>query len=401
MSAPGSTPTIDGQVPAIVDVICFSTADWDAPVWTNKQQLMSRLAERGIRIVYVDSPGHRTPLPSKQDAARVAQRLRAWRPLARPIGTNLWRDSPLLIPGMGGAMQLNRTLLQARARRNALLLGMRRPVIWTYSPIAARVYDSRRHSALVYHCVDDLAAFPGVNGPRFRAEEQLLVQSASICIGSSRHLVEHLHRLGAVEVVYWPNAADSEGFSAAANAAAQTRTQGSRARIGFLGAVQEDKIDLELLQYCANALPDCDFVLAGPIGLGLGHSSLRSEVFPPNVTFPGLVERSAAPAMVATFDVGIIPYRLTPYTRGVFPMKVFEYLAAGVPVVSTALPSLVDGVSEVNIGRTPQEFVLEIRNALETAYDTDRRHARMNYAALHSWVHRTDEAEALLRSLVP
>ena len=378
-------------------VICYATADWDAELWTNKQHMMNRLSARGIPVLYVDSPGHRSPTAGTTDARRMAHRLALWRPTARSAQPGLWRDSPLLVPNYNypSVVRLNEHLLRRRLRRNELSLRLIDPILWTYTPVGATVYDRGRHAGLIYHCVDDVAAFPGVNAKYYRRAEEALARQADVCIGSSKHLVRHLQDLGATEVRYWPNPADTSAFNAARTQPKANSRQG-RPLIGFLGAVQEHKVDTDLIKYCATMLPEADFIVAGPHGLGLGHSAINPSSFPKNVSFPGKIELDDAPALVATFDVAIIPYRVNGYTAGVFPMKVFEYLAAGLPVISTQLPSLVGEVEYVSIASDHSHFLSEVRRCINEPFSSAAAAARAQYASGFSWQRRVDEAVALI-----
>jgi glycosyltransferase involved in cell wall biosynthesis len=377
-------------------VICFSTADWNAPLWTNKQHLMSRLAANGVPVLYLDSLGLRAPGLGRADLSRMAGRLSAWRPYATPAAEHLHRDSPLVIPlhRFAPVRAVNRRLLAARLARNERRLGFRTATVWAYAPPAVDAFRPGRHRGLVYHCVDDVAAFPGIDEASFRAGERRLARAADVCLASSRPLVRHLEELGARQVRYWPNPADTAAYRLAAETPVERRD--ARPVIGFVGAVQEHKVDVELVVAVARARPGWRVVLAGPVGLGLRDSTLDAAAMPPNVELPGLVTRDRLPAFVAGLDVGIIPYRQNRYTRGVFPMKVFEYLGAGLPVVSTSLPSLVGEVEHVAFADDAEGFVAAIEAALaDPAGAADRR----DYAAGFSWERRTEEALELLAEL--
>jgi glycosyltransferase involved in cell wall biosynthesis len=379
-------------------IICLSTADWDAPLWTNKQHLMQRLGAAGVPVLYVDSLGLRAPSASGQDARRIARRLGAWRPFARPVAPGVMRDSPLVLPfhGNRAAARLNASLLRARVRRNEVRHGLHHPVLWTYTPSAVDVHSPRRHGALVYHCVDDLAAYPGVDRSAFEANERRLLERADVCVASSRPLAAALRERGADRVLYWPNPADTRAYTAARRPPAGEERD--RPVIGFIGAVQEHKVDLDLVRACAELRPEWEWRLVGPVGLGIGSSAVDPASFPANVAFPGGRHRDDLPAAVAGFDAAIVPYRLNDYTTHVFPMKVFEYLAAGLPVVSTPLPSLVGEVEHVRFAASPDEFVAALD--AELAGDSAAlRDDRSDYAAGHSWERRTDEALELLGQL--
>jgi glycosyltransferase involved in cell wall biosynthesis len=367
------------------DLVCLSSADWNAPLWTNKQHLMLRLARSGVRVLYIDSLGLRRPALTTTDSLRIARRLAAWRPLAVEVEPNLLRDSPLVLPLHGNrhANAVNAALLQARVQRNLRVRRLHRPVLWTYVPQALDIFDRRRFAGLVYHCVDYVGAYPGVDAEAFERAERKLVHAADVTIASSKPLVEHLERLGARDVLYWPNPADSERF-----AAARVPAVANDPRVaGFAGALDPHKLDVELLAGVAERLPDWHFELVGPGGL--------DGSFPANVRFRGYVERERLPDVVAGFTAGIIPYRLTPYTEGVFPMKVFEYLASGLPVVSTPLRSLVGEVEHVAFAGDPEAFARSLEEQA-TAPVRSQASERVAYASLHSWKARTDECLHLL-----
>ncbi len=379
-------------------VVCCSTADWDAPLWTNKQHLMSRLGRRGVPVLYVDSPGLRTPSLSGQDARRIVGRLKAWRPTARECAMNVMRDSPILIPlyQRADVRSWNTHLMRWRLGRNRRHLGIGYAVLWTYTPTAVHLFDPTWHAGLVYHCVDDLAAYPGIDAAAIGADETELIRRADVCLASSRPLYKRLTSMGARRVEYWPNPADTGAYAAARRVAPYA---GGKV-VGFIGAVQEHKIDIELLVGIADVLSDCQFEIVGPVGLGMRDSTINPRDFPSNVHFRGVRRKEELPAIVAGFDVAIIPYRLNGYTANVFPMKVFEYLAAGVPVVSTPLPSLVGEVEHVCFASSVEPFADAVRAALMAHDDNgEAAHQRVTYASGFSWESRADAAVSLLHGL--
>lgn len=379
-----------------LEVICFSTADWDAELWTNKQHLMSRLSRKGVKVVYVDSLGLRAPSTSARDLRRIAKRLVSWRLLAKGVQPGLLRDAPLVLP-WPWARWINRQLLIRRMRRNVRHYHLDKPVLWTYTPAAVDVYDPERFSGLVYHCVDDLAAYPGVDAASFRAREAELVARADVSIASSRPLADHLSQLGARKVIYWPNPADVDQFLPLSTRSMPHR---DRPQIGFIGAIQEHKVDIQLVIDMAHLRPGWDFVLVGPVGLGLQQSGMQDMRWPVNVRFPGPIAHDQLPLVLAGFDVGLIPYCINDYTRSVFPMKVFEYLAAGLGVVSTPLPSIVGEVEHIEFADSATAMITSLEKLLNADLNTaEARSQRAEYASAHSWGARCTQAIAVLEEL--
>jgi glycosyltransferase involved in cell wall biosynthesis len=268
-----------------------------------------------------------------------------------------------------------------------------RPILWTYTPFTVDVFDRKRFAALVYHCVDDLAAYPGIDERAFRDAETALLRHADVAIAASRPLERHLRRAGARDVRYWPNPADTEELMGCA----LNGIRRDRPVAGFVGALAEHKVDAKLIREVAEKLPQWRFELVGPTGLGLAGSTFSRERFPQNVTIMPPVKAQDLSQTLARFTVGIIPYARNSYTASVFPLKVFEYLAAGLPVVSTPLPSLVGEVQHVAFADGSTDFA----NALSQASRSTPRERQLavDYARTFSWNRRTDEALGLLRHL--
>lgn len=153
-----------GQPGAGGTVVMFSTADWAAPCWTNKQHIARRLAERGYTVLYIETVGLRRPSINSLDLTRIIRRLRSGLKPPRRVGERLWVLSPLTLPlgqRHGFVRHFNAWIL-----RTAIRLWLRRhgdgtpPLVWTYHPYMLEAISGLKRSALVYHCVDNIAAVP-------------------------------------------------------------------------------------------------------------------------------------------------------------------------------------------------------------------------------------------------
>lgn len=379
----------------MVSVVCFATADWDAPLWTNKQHLMSRLAGSGVPVLYIDSLGLRAPGLGKRDVSRMVTRALGWRPYAAPLGDDLFHDRPLVVPfhGIPFVQQVNAQLMSSRFRRNRRRLRAEGAAVWTFNPGVAPFLDGHE-GPLVYHCVDRLAAYPGIDREFIEAGERVMVRTADAVIASSKPLVRHLKAMGATDVLYWPNPADVALFRAVPESAPFR----GRPKVGFVGSIQPHAVDLDLVRSMAGTRPDWDFELVGPVGMGHARARIDLDSFPRNVRFTGAVPRQQLPQIMASWAAAIIPYTLNEYMEGVFPMKVYEYLGAGLPVVSTPLPALVGEVDHVRFATEPGDFVSELESVMLT--DTPAARAtRKAYASSFSWEARLKQAHELLASL--
>jgi glycosyltransferase involved in cell wall biosynthesis len=381
------------------DVVCLGTADWATELPINQHQLMRRLAARN-QVLFVESLGLRRPQLAGRDLGRLWRRLRrGLRALIRgaePVD-GLHVLAPLVVPLHGNplARRLNRALLRFQVARAARLLGMSRPLLWGYAPQAGELIEALEPARVVYHCVDDVAAQKGVDAQSFRAAERAYAERADLVLASAPALAERMRELSS-HVLYAPNVADTGLFATALEPGPVDPAVEAlpRPRLVFQGAVVATKLDTGLLAELARLRPQWSIVLVGPAGAGDPGSDLSALEAAPNVHLLGPRPERQLPAVLRGADVALIPYAINELTRSVFPMKVYEYLAAGLSVLSTPLPAL-DGVEGVAVLAEAAEFVAAAER--ELAHDSpERRATRSRSAAAHSWEARIAEIEAAL-----
>jgi glycosyltransferase involved in cell wall biosynthesis len=392
-SSPADVALADGAAQQTLhgeDIVCVGFADWESQLWTNQHHLMSRLA-RHNRVLFIESLGLRRPQLVRTDLERIATRLHGMRAGVRAID-DLHVLSPPVVPLHGSAAirSINRRLLPWAVGRAMGRLGMREPILWSYAPQAEVLLEPVQPSLVVYHCVDDVAAHKGVDSRGFRAAEDRFARRADLVLASARPLADRLRTMRD-DVLTAPNVADVDLFGTALDPGRIDPALAAlpEPRIVFVGAVVATKLDLDLLTRLARARRDWSFVLVGPVGTGdpsTDASALDSE---PNVYMLGFRPYAELPAVLRGADVGLIPYALNDLTASVFPMKVYEYLAAGLPIVATRLPSL-EGQPGVAFGDGPDAMVEEIDRALR-GRGGRAREERARLAVGHSWDARLAE----------
>jgi len=165
-------------------------------------------------------------------------------------------------------------------------------------------------------------------------------------------------------------------------------------RIVFTGAIVAAKLDLPMLAELARLRPSWSFALVGPIGPGEPRADVSQLEAEPNIHLLGPRRYGELPDVLRAADAGLIPYARNTLTESIFPMKVYEYLAAGLPVVATPLPSL-SGVSDIATARDAAGIAELLGEAL-AADNPERRAERSRAAASHSWERRLDEIAAAM-----
>jgi glycosyltransferase involved in cell wall biosynthesis len=382
--------------------ICFSTAHWDAELWTNRQRIMNILSD-DYKVLFVD-PGLHSKKYTRKILTEKPGRVSPLRWL-RKEKEKLWVYSPQLLPlyrlsPFVQKMAWRVVIMQLRlfCRR----FGFNKPVLWLYSPEATAVLGHLDESLVVYDCVDNYVATPyyarsAGRAQRFMVLETNLLKRADVVATTSKTLWEEKRRYNP-NTYLTPNVGDVVHFRKATlpeTVIADDILHIPHPVIGFVGAVNQHKVDFELVKYIAQTQPDWSIVLIGPVGGWGDQTDTTSLMSFPNIYLLGSKPYVVLPSYIKAFDVCIIPYGLNEYTKDVFPLKFFEFLASEKPVVTTALPALLEYNSIVGVAHTYQEFVQHVKAAL---LDPDENLAeRRKVASEHTWEHRASQLLAAVQ----
>lgn len=385
-----------------MDIVCFASADYEEPNWVNAQHLMTRLASRH-RVLYVNSLGLRAPRATGRDLRKIARRLRPGG-LRRPDPSReLFVLSPLALPPVRGAWaeRLSAALLSARLSGSLARLGFSRPVAWAFLPTAAPVVERLALGPVIYHCVDAYEANPGADRAIVRALEDRLLARSRVVIASSAPLAVRFAGRHP-RVLTLPNVADLDAYPRPGSALPEPRELAilPRPRIVYLGNLAAFKVDLALLAQAVRRRPGFAWVFIGDIGLGEAATPVAELRGLPNVYLLGPQPRARLAEFLHHCDVALIPFIENETTRHSFPMKFFEYLACGLPVVSASLPSLREHLVEpfALAYEGLSAFLQAIDRAL-AAGSPAAAARRRELAEAHSWNRRMIEMEELLAKL--
>jgi uncharacterized SAM-binding protein YcdF (DUF218 family)/glycosyltransferase involved in cell wall biosynthesis len=320
-------------------LVCLSSIDWDF-IWQQNQEIMLRFARAGTPVLFIENTGVRAP--GFRDIPRIWARLGNWWRSAegfREQAPNLIVLSPLLLPFpySGVARRINAWLIGRSIERWMRATRRNSPILWTFlpTPLVHDIISDLAPALVVYYYTADFAASSA--GARSVAEsEDRLLGRADVVFVTSRALQVRALRFRA-EAHYIRMGVDFESFEDVRRLAPKAPEDLAvipHPRFVYVGGLHQ-WVDFEMLRAVATGHPDWHIVLIGP-----KQTDLQAVEVLPNVHIFGPRPFGDLPRYLVASDVGLIPYRLAKYTESVYPTKLNEYLAAGLPVVSTPLPEV-------------------------------------------------------------
>lgn len=367
------------------DIICIGPVDWE-PIWNRSQQLMSRLP-RSNRILYVEPPA--TLLSALKDRS-LWFKWRQWLKGARPKTENIYLYTPPVILPFGNMYpwvnRINQRRLLFFVGGAARGLGFKKPLVWTYLPNSLAVCKGLNPEAVIYDCVDEHSEFPGlIDKDAVLGMERELLAGSDLVFATAAGLYE-AKKPYCRKIYLLPNAADVEHFAGAERQETVVPPEINRLPrplLGFVGVIH-DWIDLDLIEYIARSRPDWTVAMIGPVGAGISVNSLKEL---PNVYFAGRKDKEELPGCLKAFDVCLNPFKKNELTDRVSPLKLYEYLASGRPVVSVEMPGVEEFRDYIEIASDYGGFLEAVERALKSGSEDGKRR-RMEIAAVNTWENR-------------
>lgn len=375
------------------NIVCFAK-DWSEDP-TSNNHVMRLLAEKN-EVLWLNSIAMRTPsLRSGSDLKKIGTKLKRFAKGAETVTERMRVFTPIVLPlpHSPWAAQINQHILKASI---TLLRHQRRMTpfqLWTFLPPSVKYVGKLGEELVVYYCTDEWSHFSYLDGKKMEAMERELCEKADVVFVTANTLLErkrpynpetHLIRHG-VDHAHFASALDDATPLAPELAALPA----GQPVIGFIGLIQE-WVDLETIAFVAASRPSWQFVLVGRAAVDVSAVAKY-----PNVHLLGRRPYADLPRYCKGFSVGTIPFAVNELTVNVNPIKLREYLSAGLPVVSSKIPEVASYANDRDcfVPRTKEEFLQALEKAMAVDSPAARR-KRSDAMRAESWQHKVDEIGA-------
>ncbi|HEY0462291.1 MAG TPA: glycosyltransferase [Pyrinomonadaceae bacterium] len=373
------------------DILCFSH-DWTGDP-LSKTHLMRVLA-RDNRILWINAIANRMPTASSKDLSRIYKKLKSFTEPMREVEKNIFVMNPFAIPAYGSRLMvaLNQKFLIRQVKSAMRKLGMKDALNMVFNPAAGMIAGRLGESGLVYYCVDEYTAFTGVSSGLKEIEEDLF-RRADLVVVSAEPLLESKKKFNPKTFLI-RHGVDFNHFRKALDEATEIPGEIKdlpKPIIGFHGLLA-DWVDFELIKKIAEHFKNGSVVLIGKITFD-AEKKVKILDNVPNIHFLGRKPYEELPSYCKGFDAALNPFVMNELTRNVNPLKVREYLAAGLQVVSTDIPE-VRVLEDCATAANHADFIAKIEEILQnpkprTAVSDAIRH--------ESWDAKVEELRAVMR----
>ena len=370
--------------------MCFSH-DWTGDP-LSKTHLM-RVLSKENRILWINAIANRMPTASSKDISRIFKKLRAFTEPIREVEPNIHVLNPLAIPTYGNeaVRKFNEKFLISQVRKAMRKLNFENPVNMVFNPAAGLLAGKLGESELVYYCVDEYTAFTGAS-KGLREIEESLFKKSDLVIVSAEKLLEDKKQFNENTFII-RHGVDFAHFRKALDAETKIPDEIKnlpKPIIGFHGLLA-DWVDFELIKKTAEHFAEGSVVLIGKIAVDAEQKiKVLNDVA--NIHFLGRKPYAELPAYCKGFDVALNPFAISELTLAANPLKVREYLAAGLTVVSTDIPE-VRILEHCLIGEDHDDFIRQIGSALKNPIERET----ISYSVKsESWESKINELRAIM-----
>ncbi len=371
------------------DILCFSH-DWTGDP-LSKTHLM-RVLSKENRILWINAIANRMPTTSSKDLSRIYKKLKAFTEPIREVEPNIFILNPLAIPAYGNAtiVSLNQRSLVRQVKKAMRKLGFSDVVNMVFNPAAGMIAGKLDEAELIYYCVDEYTAFTGSSA--LKEIEEDLFRRSDVVVVSAEKLYESKKQFNPNTFII-RHGTDWRHFRTALDEATNIPADIAdlpKPIIGFHGLLA-DWVDFELIKKTADRFKDGSVVLIGKIAVDAEQKvKVLDDV--PNVHFLGRKPYAELPAYCKAFDVALNPFIINDLTLAANPLKVREYLAAGLPVVSTDIPEC-RVLPDCLVAENHSDFIEKVESALA---EPKPREVVSDAIRHESWEAKVDELRQIL-----
>jgi len=343
------------------DILCFSH-DWTGDP-LSKTHLM-RVLSKENRILWINAIANRMPTTSGKDISRIFKKLKSFTEPIKEVEPNIFVINPLAIPAYGNKMvvSLNQKILINQVKKALRKLKMNNVINMVFNPAAGMIAGKLGETELIYYCVDEYTAFTGVSDG-LRVIEEDLFRKSDFVVVSAQNLFDSKEKFNPNTFII-RHGTDWRHFRTALDENTQIPVEIAdlpKPIIGFHGLLA-DWVDFELIKKTAQHFKNGSVVLIGKIAVD-AEKKIKILDNISNIHFLGRKPYAELPAYCKGFDVALNPFEINQLTLAANPLKVREYLAAGLQVISTDIPE-VRVLKDCLVGENHSDFIAKIEFAL-------------------------------------
>lgn len=372
------------------NILCFSH-DWTGDP-LSKTHLM-RVLSKDNRILWINAIANRMPTASSKDVKRIFSKLKRFTEPIKEVEPNIFVLNPLAIPTYGSSFvrKFNQKFLLRQVNKAMRKLGFRNPLNMVFNPAAGLLAGSLDESEIIYYCVDDYTEFTGVASGLKEIEEELFQKSDLVIVSAEKLLKDKKKFNPNTEIIR--HGTDWQHFRKSLDDSTEIPSEIKdlpKPIIGFHGLLA-DWVDYELIKKIAEKYKDGSVVLIGKIAVDAEEKvKILDDV--ENVHFLGRKPYETLPNYCKGFDVALNPFVINDLTLAANPLKVREYLAAGLQTVSTDIPE-VRILKHCLVGDDQEDFIRQIEHVLNHPIPKEEISDEIRH---ESWDAKVDELREII-----
>lgn len=373
------------------DILCFSH-DWTGDP-LSKTHLM-RVLSKENRILWINAIANRMPTASSKDFSRIVKKLKSFTEAVKEVEPNIHVLNPLAVPAYGteAVRKFNQKLLISQVKKAMRKLNFKSPINMVFNPAAGLLAGKLGETETIYYCVDEYTAFTGAASGLKEIEEDLFRKADLVIVSAEKLFKTKQHFNKNTYVIR--HGTDWKNFRKSLDENTKIPDEIKdlpKPVIGFHGLLA-DWVDFDLIKKTAEHFKDGSVVLIGKITVD-AEKKIKILDGVKNIHFLGRKPYAELPSFCKGFDVALNPFEISELTLAANPLKVREYLAAGIQTVSTDIPE-VRVLEDCLVGENHADFIAKIEFALANPKPKEEISDRIKH---ESWEAKIDELREVMK----